>query len=304
MGKPNAVLHSEDHRAPRLLTGAPYFVKADTPANLEALLMHLTGSTGPGRRQEPFPTTESPDFEDVNGNLGRDKVWNSHIWSEIDKAVRDEIGRLRVAQKVFSSKIVNNVLPVLANRIEPLGNNAPYALRTGDDVYKPFIEISIGFVLTQAQVDGEEHMHLAPSLARLAANAIATAEDTVLFFGPRSIPLIARTGVIVTNQGTLEPGFLAKAAPFPAVPVPASTAAFAGYIMSALAEGMAKLNLRAQPGPYALFLSPDRYAQIFSPTAPGLLHTPGDNINHVITGGLYMVNSLAGVQKVDTRGCR
>ena len=39
----------------------------------------------------------------MSGTLGRDKVWNDHIWSEIDKVVRDEMGRIRVAQKVFPS---------------------------------------------------------------------------------------------------------------------------------------------------------------------------------------------------------
>ena len=46
----------------------------------------------------------------MNGSLGRDRVWNEHIWSEIDKAVREEVGRVRVAQKVFPSTVVNNVL--------------------------------------------------------------------------------------------------------------------------------------------------------------------------------------------------
>ena len=35
----------------------------------------------------------------MNGSLGRDRVWNDYIWSEMDKAVREEVGRVRVAQK-------------------------------------------------------------------------------------------------------------------------------------------------------------------------------------------------------------
>ena len=57
----------------------------------------------------------------MNGSLGRDRVWNDHIWSEIDKAVREEVGRVRVAQKVFPSTVVNNVLPVSMNRAVPFG---------------------------------------------------------------------------------------------------------------------------------------------------------------------------------------
>ena len=30
-------------------------------------------------------------------------VWNDYIWSQMDKAVREEVGRVRVAQKAFRS---------------------------------------------------------------------------------------------------------------------------------------------------------------------------------------------------------
>ena len=63
----------------------------------------------------------------MNGSLGRDRVWNDHIWSEIDKAVREEIGCARVAQKVFPSTVVNNVLPVSAYRVVPVPQNVPAA---------------------------------------------------------------------------------------------------------------------------------------------------------------------------------
>jgi hypothetical protein len=61
----------------------------------------------------------------MNGTLGRDKIWNDQIWSDIDKAVREEVGRIRVGQKVFPTTLVNNVLPVAANdlltRADPTG---------------------------------------------------------------------------------------------------------------------------------------------------------------------------------------
>jgi uncharacterized linocin/CFP29 family protein len=227
----------------------------------------------------------------MNGNLGRDKLWNQQIWSDIDKAVQDEVGRIRVAQKVFPSTVVNNLLPVIANTAA-LG---PGALRAGVDTFRPFLELSREFVLTQAQVDGEENMHLAPTLARLAASAIASAEDTVLFFGQNSIGHIAGTGVSVTNQGALPPGFVAEAAAFAVINVTNVTAANpVGNIIRAVSQSMAALNADAQPGPYALFLPPNRYAAAFAPTAPGTLQTPGDQINRVVTGGFYMLNSLAG----------
>jgi uncharacterized linocin/CFP29 family protein len=235
----------------------------------------------------------------MNGSLGRDRVWNDQIWGEIDKAVREEMGRIRVAQKVFPSPVVNNVLPVSTSLAVPPG---PVL-----DVFQPLFEISMPFVLTQAQVDGEENVRLAASFARSAASQIAAAEDRLLFFGPAGIPGLP-IGVTVTNQPAvppiIPPGFVAEAAanppPIPVPPPPPGAArpqlgvnpGDLGFIMNAIAAGIAALNGRAQPGPYALFVPPIRFAQIFAPVGPGLLQTPGDQLNHVLTGGLYMVNSL------------
>src|SRR6476619_3144939 len=225
----------------------------------------------------------------MNGSLGRDRVWNDHIWSEIDKAVREEVGRVRVAQKVFPSTVVNNVLPVSTNRVVPVPENPPAERPTdepedpGIDQFLPFFEISKDFVLTPAQVDGEENMHLAPSFAKLAASAIANAEDRILFLGERGIP----EKVTITNKAAIPPGFVAEAGNFTTVPEPPSD------ILTAVAAGIAELNKDNQPGPYALFVSPKRYAKTFAPTSRGFLLTPGDQINHIVTGGFYIVNSLA-----------
>jgi uncharacterized linocin/CFP29 family protein len=239
----------------------------------------------------------------MNGNLGRDRLWNDRIWSEIDKAVQGEVGRIRVAQKVFPSTVVNNVLPVSTSRAVPFGAFAPVI--PVPDQFQPFFEISTEFQLTQAQVEGEGNVRLASSHATLAASTLANAEDAILFLGQAGIP---PAGVVnVTNQPAAIPlGFVAEAAGAlpgnPPVYPPVSSAratlrgafpAFVGDILGALALGMANLNARAQPGPYALFLPPNRYAQAFDPGAPGFLQAPGDQINHVVTGGFYMVNSLA-----------
>jgi uncharacterized linocin/CFP29 family protein len=229
----------------------------------------------------------------MNGTLGRDKVWNDHIWGEIDKAVRDEVGRIRVAQKVFPSTIVNNVLPIPANILRPGALNRAAVLRTGDDLFKPLIEMSIEFVLTQAQVDGEESMHLAPSLARLAASALAAAEDEILFLGHDSIvvpappadsPVINDTGVTVTNKTAFPDGFVKESEKDDDPP---------DNILASLARGIAKLSSKGQPGPYALFLSPKQYAKTFYPQASGMLATQADSINPLVTGGFNMFNKLS-----------
>ncbi len=239
----------------------------------------------------------------MNGNLGRDRLWNEHIWSEIDRAVREEVGLIRVAQKVFPATVVNNVLPVSTSRSVPFGALAP--VFPVPDQFQPFFEISTEFVLTQAQVDAEDNARLAQYFARQAASVIAGGEDAILFLGPGSIPRLVAAGVYVTNQpAAIPPGFLAEAAAYepprvPAVHVRGATPLGAppptsvGDIIGAVAQGMANLNTRSQPGPYALFLSPERYAQTFAPSSADQLETPGDQINHVVRGGFYMVSCLA-----------
>jgi uncharacterized linocin/CFP29 family protein len=225
----------------------------------------------------------------MNGTLGRDKIWNDQIWSDIDKAVREEVGRIRVAQKVFPTTLVNNVLPVAANRL--LGGAGGAVLRPDEDNFQPFIELSIEFVLTQAQVDGEENMRLARSLARRAASALASAEDRILFLGNAAVPAVSGAGVTITNLTHVQPGFVIEAINTTAVPRSAPWPGLLGNILAAVATGIANLNSRAQPGPYALFLSPGRYGQTFEPPRSQLL-APGDQLIHVVTSGLYMVNGI------------
>jgi uncharacterized linocin/CFP29 family protein len=225
----------------------------------------------------------------MNGNLGRDRLWNDYIWSEIDKAVQEEVGRIRVAQKVFPSGVVNNVSAVSTTRTVDFGAAAPPAAQLADQ-FQPFFEISSRFVLTQEQVDGEENIHLGQSRARLAASAVANAEDRILFLGPGAIAGLA--GVNVTNQPSIPPGFVAEAAQYDAVEVPdAAAGGDLGNILAGVADGIVALNGRTQPGPYAVFLPPRRYGQTFQPPQ-GQLRSPGDQINHVATGGCYMVNCL------------
>jgi hypothetical protein len=224
----------------------------------------------------------------MNGTLGRDKIWNDQIWSRIDQAVQEEVGRARVAQKVFSSTVVHNVQPVPTNRTVPFGPPAAPAagpIAAPDDDFRPFFEISREFVLTGSQVEAEENVRLAASLARLAASAISNAEDTILFLGAPFIP----AGVNVTNRPAIPQGFSAEARNFGAVNVPGGARP---NVLAGIALGMAQLNSRDQPGPYALFVPPTRYAQTFGPAARGMLQTPGDEIKQIVTGGYYMVNCL------------
>jgi uncharacterized linocin/CFP29 family protein len=213
----------------------------------------------------------------MSGNLGRDKVWNDQIWSDIDKAVREEMARIRVAQKVFPTTILYNVQAIPVSTI-------PSGATLADDKFQPFIEMSKPFVLTQAQVENEETMHLARGLAKLAASTLAATEDKFLFLAKTGS--FATTGVNITNQSAVPNGIVESAKPV-------STGAKAD-IFAALASGMALLNTVNQPGPYALFLPPKRYADTFQPIKAGGVATNADRIVPLVPGGFYAVNSLPG----------
>jgi len=189
------------------------------------------------------------------------------------------------------------------NRAVPFGGKDSPA-EPVDDVFQPFFEISTEFILTQAQVEGEESLHLALSRARMAASALANAEDTILFLGPGFV----LPGVNVTNRAAIPPGFVDEAAAvhyhrtnkdldlgkrFRFSDVKEAEPDYVGKIIGAVSDGMGLLNRRGQPGPYALFLSPDRYAQSFAPAEKDHLSGPGDGISRIVTGGFNMVSSLA-----------
>jgi hypothetical protein len=62
--------------------------------------------------------------------------------------------------------------------------------------------------------------------------------------------------------------------------------------LGAVAVGKAALTGRVQADPYALFLSPARYAQAFAQPGPGF-EPPAEQLDRVVTRGFYAVNSLA-----------
>jgi uncharacterized linocin/CFP29 family protein len=150
----------------------------------------------------------------MNGILGRDKLWNQQIWSDIDNAVRDEVGRIRVAQKVFPCTLLPSGQQVPADKV------GPELLHIEEGETKPFVEIWVEFTLTQSQVESEESLHTGRTLARMAANKVATAEDALLFQGEvdakthlKSMSItFAKEGFQERNATRLKKGFLGVAA--------------------------------------------------------------------------------------------
>jgi uncharacterized linocin/CFP29 family protein len=220
--------------------------------------------------------------------LGRDEMWNQEIWKSIDDAVLAEVGRVRVAQKIFPGWAADDAQFVPADVVV---DNPREPLHIEEGHTKPLIEISSEFILTQAQVDDETHLHAGRSLARLAAKEIALAED-MLFFQGRKAPVPKRVKVV--NRDAAGDGLLnlkgihviEVKAPDRTKPDEYGVSTFHGVV-----EAIAHLTSKAETDPYALLLATDIYADAFAPLG-GTLATTADRLTPVLSGGLYGSGTL------------
>jgi uncharacterized linocin/CFP29 family protein len=222
-------------------------------------------------------------------NLGRDKLWSEtpDLWADIDKAVMTEVGRLRVAQKVFPSQSLPNAANVSADLFNPR------AMTIQEGITLPFMEISVEFALTQSQVDNEATLHTARTLAQRAARSVALAED-LLFFQGAGVQL--PQGVRVTNLNSAGNGLLSLQGSLRAVPV--ARGAGGGYgeaTFAALSQGISALITAGHPGPYALVLEATVFADTHAPV-PNTLTTTSDRVNPMVEGRFYGTGTLPGLR--------
>lgn len=221
----------------------------------------------------------------MNNNNGRDKIWNDAVWQEIDKAVLAEVGRIRVAQKVFPSTPMANASYVPADIFDPK------TMSIAEGQTRPFIEISVEFPLTQTQVDNEATLKTGRTLARLATKSLALAEDLLFFQGADAkLPDEVR----VVNRNATDGGLLGVAKPkvIEVKPIdPKKPGVYGENTFKAVSEGISKLTQDAQPGPYALILESSVYADTYAPL-PTTLVTTADRIMPLVTGGFYGTGTL------------
>jgi uncharacterized linocin/CFP29 family protein len=221
----------------------------------------------------------------MNNNLGRDKVWDDAIWQEIDKAVMAEVGRIRVAQKVFPGIAMPNASYVPADIFDAK------TMSIAEGQTKPFIEISVEFPLTQTQVDNESTLMTGRTLARLATKSVALAED-LLFFRCADVKLPPEVKVV--NRNSTNGGLLgaAKKKVIEVQPIdPKKPGVYGEQTFKAVSKGISDLTVDAQPGPYALILESAIYADTYAPL-PTTLVTTADRIIPLVTGGFYSTGTL------------
>lgn len=226
--------------------------------------------------------------------------WDQAVWQEINDAVQKEMAKVRIAQKVFPT-ITFDVNPTEVP--DDVINFNDLSIQEGRT--KPLVEIYQEFPLTSTQVSKEPQIKTCKTLARMAAKAIALAEDTIIFQG--------KTGKLPANvkadlKDSAGGGLLEKASPKDAndgdikkvsVPIdvakpakPKAGVLYGENVFARVAEGIAKLTAKAQAPNYALFLPVKVYADTFVPPSDASLVTTAERIRPLVEGGFYGTGTL------------
>lgn len=247
--------------------------------------------------------------------------WSEQIWKDINDDALKEVGKVRIAQKVFPTSVLENDLTQIPNEVIDFEN---MTVKEGDT--KPFVEIYREFSLTSTQVKQEANQKICRMLARMAAKEIALGEDAYFFQlsdrgakrGPGgAVPVLKNVSIHADNWRTaVDFGLLGEAndstaddadsakpsKPIEVAPRAAAAAAIAGAAKAggpaprplygentfkAVTEGISKLVAKAQAPAYALFLPTGVYADTFAPPSPASLVTTADRIKPLVEGGFY-----------------
>ena len=172
---------------------------------------------------------------------------------------------------------------------------------------KTMVEIHTQFSLTNAQVTHEADQKTCLTLARMAAKAIALAEDAYFFQlsdrDPANLKVRLPGNVTIDNwDRRFDFGLLAEANPSDAddnkadkvtKPIPVhrlpagSLATWGENTFKAVTAGISKLVAKGQAQNYALFLPTEVYADTSVPPSPASLVITADRIKPLVEGGYY-----------------
>ena len=232
----------------------------------------------------------------AQNSLGRDKLsWSPETWQEIDKAVLDAVGAIRVAQRVFPASTEGNGQYVPDDTI----NRAGGKLSIPEGETKPYVELSVDFALTDTQIENEPTLHTGRTLAMQAAKTLAQAEDRAFFEGNSAFTAprggggrLQVTDIRVANAKTIGTGLL-NLPNIHTEPVPPLAAAgtWGENAFAAVVKGISHLTGKNQPGPYALILGLDVYADAFAPVG-ATLTTTADRLTPLLTGGFLVTGAI------------
>lgn len=234
--------------------------------------------------------------------------WEESVWKEINDAVVMEMGKVRTAQKVFPTMVFDTNPTEIPNDVI---NFTDLSIKEGQT--KQFVEIYHEFPLTATQVTKEAKNKTCKTLARMAAKAIALAEDAAIFQGQRAKLFERQQQKQPSNMKadaieSAENGLLGEANPNDAddddpnkvskpIEVKFQTKPKRGVLygentFAAVAEGIAKLTAKAQAPKFALFLPVGAYADTFVPPSNASLVTTAERIKPLVEGGFIETVTL------------
>ena len=146
---------------------------------------------------------------------GADINWPDSVWQEINDAVVAEVGRVRTAQMVFPTTMLDGDPTEVMNDVIDIENNT---IKEGQT--KQIVELYKTFELTATQVSREAQLKTCKTLARMAAKMIALAEDRVIFHGnePDPAAVAAAAAAAAAAEAARAGAEAARAAAAAAVP--------------------------------------------------------------------------------------
>ena len=232
---------------------------------------------------------------------GNEINWPDSVWQDINAAALTEVGKVRIAQKVFPTAGLNNNATEVPNEVIKFAD-----LSIEEGKTKPFVEIFQEFPLTSTQVKKESDSKICKTLARMAAKAIGLAEDIIIFQGKDGQPNLpgnvktelldsAASGLLgEANPADADDGDVNKVSkPIEVQPVVGRPGVLYGEnTFTAVTDGIAKLVRKAQAPNYALFLPTKVFADTFAPPSPQSLVTTADRIKPLVEGGFYGTGTL------------
>ncbi len=243
----------------------------------------------------------------------REKLpWSQEIWNRIDQAVHKECQRTKVARQFLplygpvaagQTTVHSDTVVINGNVINGNGQS----LSVDETATTPLVEILADFILTAQQVDREEELMTAVTLATRAANLIAQAEDVLIFQGQTAVeagteqhPLFkdGKVRLLSGNAGTGLLGGLPTNQVIEVPPIVAKPLRFGEKTFEAVAAAYSRLQSgdeleQAHYGPYALVLQFVEYADSYAPVLTNqaalanTLAITADRIKPLVTAGFY-----------------
>jgi uncharacterized linocin/CFP29 family protein len=219
--------------------------------------------------------------------------WSTDNWSSVDQAVHDEVVRVEIARRfmpVYMTTSDARYVPA-----DTVDTTDPQTLTVDEAAQISIFEISVGFALTQQQVElvTAGDMSTMTTLATRAANILGGAKDELIWKGDRALTEDLFTSKRVKHgNSSFGKGLLDLADETIEVPfADPSQKSYGENTFAKVAEGYAKLQNKGQYGPYAIVFHTIPFAKAYEPLQTTLI-TPADPIKGLVTEWFYGTGTL------------